>query len=684
MSRTGDQLTVGQLWGWLTADELSERVLDWAPDVAALTTDLLRRSQAFRLVVSPPPGVQWPPQNAEPFSSTVAEAAEHWCRLMDGEAGGAPPLVQQLWATVCEQVDTPVADMADGRPWPLCEAVLMLHAIADEAAAGCGGSQHCRGGAWIYLARARELLLRTGTLSRLPADRVTQLPKTRTTQFGMTHRSLSRYSCATTAGITTVWHRAPVRRLGAGPVTRHANILLLPWPLRIRETDFKPIPQSLRRLEREPFGFFTYTPSEPFDLDLVDRLLDVALDEVDSVDVVALPEGTLEEADVPRLESVLASRHVPLLVGGLRTEPASSDRMAGNCVHIGVRVGGQWWHYRQQKHHRWSLDGGQVEQYNLAGSLHPSVRWWEAMDIPKRAVNIFELGGGLTVAAVVCEDLARLDGVADLLRSIAPTLVVVLLLDGPQLASRWTARYAGVLADDPGSAVISLTAYGMTARSRPGGRPPSGVVAMWKDPIGGLLEIPLEPGAQGVLIKTVHGPSARHAADGRYPVDDGVDLHVVGVEQLRAGASHQAADTVLGDYGAARAPLDAAELSVLASWADAVAHALHEDAAAMATLEEPRLAEDGMPTPRAGRLVQVLAQAAPEAPWRARMGLEDPTPGLAVAISALDRLSRMVLAHASSVKEEGVTGALKSTPREGGEIGRLVRRVLRTAVDATR
>jgi hypothetical protein len=69
-------------------------------------------------------------------------------------------------------------------------------------------------------------------------------------------------------------------------------------------------------------------------------------------------------------------------------------------------------------------------------------------------VQVVELGEGITLVSLVCEDLARLDEVADLLRAIGPTLVVTTLLDGPQLASRWTARYASVLADDPGFAVV--------------------------------------------------------------------------------------------------------------------------------------------------------------------------------------------------------------------------------------
>jgi 5-methylcytosine-specific restriction enzyme A len=52
------------------------------------------------------------------------------------------------------------------------------------------------------------------------------------------------------------------------------------------------------------------------------------------------------------------------------------------------------------------------------------------------------------------------------MRSVGPNLVVALLMDGPQLTARWPARYASVLADDPGSSVLTLTSLGMCLRSR--------------------------------------------------------------------------------------------------------------------------------------------------------------------------------------------------------------------------
>src|SRR5262249_12702355 len=100
-------------------------------------------------------------------------------------------------------------------------------------------------------------------------------------------------------------------------------------------------------------------------------------------------------------------------------------------------------------------------------------------------VEFIETGDGITVVSLVCEDLAQIDDVADVVRSVGPTMIYTPVLDGPQLSSRWAARYASVLADDPGSAVVTLTSYGMVLRSRPHGRALSPVVGLWKDPVRG-------------------------------------------------------------------------------------------------------------------------------------------------------------------------------------------------------
>ena len=132
------------------------------------------------------------------------------------------------------------------------------------------------------------------------------------------------------------------------------------------------------------------------------------------------------------------------------------------------------------------------------------------MDVPRLRVEFIEVAE-LTMVSLVCEDLAQNDDVATLIRSVGPTLVLTALLDGPQLASRWAARYASVLADDPGSAVLTLTSFGMVQRSRPHGRQPSPIIALWKDPGSGVREIPLEAGAHGVVLSVCMSRATRTA-----------------------------------------------------------------------------------------------------------------------------------------------------------------------------
>jgi hypothetical protein len=53
----------------------------------------------------------------------------------------------------------------------------------------------------------------------------------------------------------------PGRRQGTDPRAQGANFLLLPWPRRVRESDFRPVEGSVRSLVKEPFGFLEFVPS---------------------------------------------------------------------------------------------------------------------------------------------------------------------------------------------------------------------------------------------------------------------------------------------------------------------------------------------------------------------------------------------------------------------------------------
>src|SRR5262252_364366 len=523
--------TLESTWRAVAGSPFTDRLLEWPADLFAVTNVLLERSEAYRFALSPSSGLEWPPARFPNWSEAVEEAGRQWSVWVEGREGFLPGLLAEEWSVLREQDEMPLEHLAQGLDSRICEALLTLHAIADEACAGLGiPLETAYGKGCVYRARARELLARTGSLARIPPHFLRVLPKVGTALNGSSLRSFSLYACVQGPEVDVRWHKLPTRHIGTDPGARHANLLLLPWPLRVRESDFRPLEGSVQRLAKEPFGLFEFAPSEKLDLDLVDRVLDAARDEVSSVDGVMLPESAVDESDIDNLEALLDRHGVVLLVTGVREGSPRQGRLPGNWVHIGVNprfekggplptsVGERWFHVRQNKHHRWSLDEAQILQYHLGGALHPHIRWWEAMQVPQRIVHFVEHGDGIAIVSLVCEDLAQIDNVAEVIRSVGPTVVFAPLLDGPQLDSRWAARYASALADDPGSAVLTLTSFGMVQRSRPHKRDSSPVVGLWKDPVRGLREIALEPGAQGVLLTVCGDRTTRRSTDGRHPI----------------------------------------------------------------------------------------------------------------------------------------------------------------------
>ena len=313
-----------------------------------------------------------------------------------------------------------------------------------------------------------------------------------------------------------------------------------------------------------------------------------------------------------------------------------------------------WFHIRQNKHHRWSLDEGQVEQYHLGAALHPHIRWWEAMDVPRKAIQFVEVAE-LVLTSLVCEDLAHNDDIAQLIRSVGPTVVVNVLLDGPQLTSRWTARYASVLADDPGSAVLTLTSYGMVERSRPAGRDASRVIALWKDPTRGVREIPLEPGAHGVLLTVCMDRATRYSADRRWPVDNSTSCYGVAVHQVRASSVGSGPPQSPPPTTSTAPVLELDELTILTAWAEGVS-----EVAAYAP----------------ERIDRLLAAAGPGATWRAELGLPEPSPRLADAIESLGRVARAAPLPAGASSFDALLTAAKQDHPAKATLDQVVRHAL--------
>jgi hypothetical protein len=499
----------------------------WPPDVFALCSLVLDHTEAYRFAVSPPPGSRWPPIPS--WNEQVTATGRAW---RDAVATGSPlpPALCEQWEILAKHLDQPLAALRAGDSPEVITALITLHAMADEACRCLGAADSLPSDA--FAERAARLLEERGSLAQIDPTRVKITPKAHFASRGITIRSLSRYLALSYEAVDIRWRRIQPR-MGAGFDGSEYNLVLLPWPLHVRADDFHPVAGPLENMDPTAFGFFEFSPSERLDLDLLTAVLHEARRKVRRIDAVIMPEASIEPGDLRSLEVILADLGVAFLIAGVR-EAAIGDGLGRNFVHLALRTPAGWEHFRQSKHHRWCLDGPQIRQYHLTRVLDPSKLWWEAIELPARDLQIIDVGGGSITAPLVCEDLARMDEVADLLRRIGPGLVVALLLDGPQLPQRWPCRYASVFADEPGSAVLTLTSIGMAVRSTPPGKGPSRSVAMWSDPISGLHQLELGRGAHGLLLKTSVEQRTQWTADGRCHDHNTPTIVLTGVEQLRA------------------------------------------------------------------------------------------------------------------------------------------------------
>ena len=218
---------------------------------------------------------------------------------------------------------------------------------------------------------------------------------------------------------------------------------------------------------------------------------------------------------------------------------------------------------------------------------------------------------------------------------------------------------AGVLAGDPGSAVLTLTSFGMAQRSRPSGFGRSPVVALWKGPGQETREIPLERGAQGILLSASAARAAKRSFDGRRPLQNGSEFSSVSVRQVRA--SRTGSGPPDAPPGAPSRPvLEADELTILTSWAEAVADAL---------VFAPQ------------RIEAVPAAAQAGAPWRAELRIPEPSPSLNRAISGIVRAVRRAAATGSDPSLDALLHAIGNSQPYEPTLDRLVRAVLRSALE---
>ena len=308
------------------------------------------------------------------------------------------------------------------------------------------------------------------------------------------------------------------------------NLLLVPVPLHLATHDFQPVNGSgpaeakVRERDKPDWDNFAVRQSwiegrrESSLLDDTVKLFRAAWAESGPVNGVIFPEYALSYGVFDRLCDRLFEEGVNLSKG---TGSASRRRglefvisgASGNCEgQPGNTVLTRVWREgdrdkymtnSRRKQQRWRLNRAQIESYGLGTTLSPRIsNWWENTPVGQRKLYFHKLRRDSLFCALICEELARSDVCHDILRSVGPNLVFALLMDSAQIPTRWPAQYATALADDPGSAVLSFTSYGLVERSNRTRKDGSRSIALWKDDTGTLrtIDMPAGDGPRAVLL----------------------------------------------------------------------------------------------------------------------------------------------------------------------------------------
>jgi hypothetical protein len=536
--------TVGELIEYLGPGLLADSCPGWPPDVFALSATVLRRSGAYvrilDLVLKEPVSANWPMEAqglAEEWRRSINEALKTTSDFAEDSEGKLPIQVparlQSCWETFQQSSAVPLAGVAADDS--LCRALLILCLVADETASGIGVDVHDEDE--FHQFAALEVLSENRLASlclEIRPEKVRVLPKQHTSQKGITIRSLSHHLALCPATEVDVLWNAPY---GTKELDL-TNLLLLPWPLSLTPKDFVPVDPGASPVRVESNRFFSFQrKAEAGTGPDFERYLESALKQakkfVERVEGIVFPELALSYQEYEIAERI-AVREGALLIAGVNARTGEDGCKADTNLCVVQPAGltplvkktegtskGQWFKFlriRQSKHHRWCLDRSQVIQYGLGGVLPASKNCWELSSVERRDLNFVTLGSWLTLGVLICEDLARQDPVAEILRSVGPNLVIALLMDGPQLRNRWPSRYASVLTDDPGSSVLTLTSLGMSCRSRPAqatDRDRSRVIALWRDVRYGEQEIELPPEHNACVLSLVCESMQEFTADGR-------------------------------------------------------------------------------------------------------------------------------------------------------------------------
>lgn len=298
------------------------------------------------------------------------------------------------------------------------------------------------------------------------------------------------------------------------------NVLILPWPLEVKDEFFQQDDKPTLQMDEE-FGFFAYVNHHAITCQMVIYAIE-SCEEL-SPDLVVIPECAVSAKDKRNLLEGLRAHFAtkgttpPIIIFGIFGEGDCRGNYGENSLDLLYenRFVDRYVGENQKKHHRWALDETQLKTYGLGHVLSTDkVKWWENCSTGERKLISYR-DDYIHICPLICEDLARQDPIAPVLRSLGPDLVVALLLDGPQMKGRWPGRYSAGLVDEPGCSVLSISPYGMTQRSTDGGKhSPSSMVALWSD-TRSHNELELDQGTIGILLTLKFEKQKQWSADGR-------------------------------------------------------------------------------------------------------------------------------------------------------------------------
>lgn len=566
------QVTVDTFFSHLAGEKWATEVLLWPPDVFCLIAALLQKTGGYIKYIR-----NWPPavgtettqkEKLDRWSKEIEAVALEWwyasSLAIDKKTGvAAPPQIQKWWDVVVNGKKLTLDDLEKELHTPthdaIWEVLLQLCSAADEACVKIGigeispyqallGSRPIPQTDMLWVASNRLIGQRLNktphTLTRnIRQSMAVVLPKFHTPQSGITLRSISHNLAFIRSSEVTPTMDASlveVESLSKSDTPRNhtMNLVLFPWPLEMVPADFKAVNSTMQTLAPE-FGFFGYEPKDTAFTETQRQKLQRAIkrtgEMLGSVDGVVFPELALMESNKSKVfQAVREACSNCFVIAGIGDPngPYATNKAAF------------WSHYgadlddiiEQHKHHRWQLDRSQIDQYGLGSQLDPTKRgWWEHIEIKPRQLSFLSVQNrNIALSVLICEDLARQDPIGEIIRSIGPDLVIALLMDGPQIGRRWSARYATVFADDPGSSVLTLTSLGMVQLPLAAGYEPSRVVGLWKDRFQGSREITLAPDSDAVALSVTIENHVEWTADGRKDRGNSTYLRLNGIHQIRA------------------------------------------------------------------------------------------------------------------------------------------------------